>query len=292
MRELYRKERKRIFKEAKQVGTLYHFCTLKDFYKYISQDDILKPSGLFYNRRLKNNKAISMTRNPNLRLNTLRSFDVFMRIEIDGDKLSEVNKIIPYSAYGVSSPNPPDIDHDMDEMEEITDKPIKNFHKYILGFLIIIKSDEIEPIDLIAKYSSCPEERDYMYSLREYARRWGISPDKIVIKKDYMTITLPELIMSEYKDDIEKLSNDIYNQKFRLRDIDDNTLNDLLYNIANEDEDKFWSILSDLGGYYLSRDEKERLASIAVDVYGKVLGHILSDVDIEGIREVFGLYEY
>lgn len=292
MRELYRGTKKRIFKEAKQVGTLYHFCTLKDFNKYISQDDILKPSGLFYNRRLKNNNAISMTRNPNLRLDTLRSYDIILRIEIDGDLLSETNKVIPYSARGVSAPqsNSDVDDYDFDEMEEITNKPIKDFHKYIRGFLIIIKNNEIEPTDLISKYSSCPEERDYMYSLREYVRRWGISPNKVIIKKDNSTITLSKLIIAEYSDNIEKLSHDILYHKFHLRDIDDNTLYDLLYDIANNDEDKFWAIISDLGGYYLSRDEKERLSSIVINIEERLSEHKLNKDDIDGIREMFGLY--
>lgn len=291
MRELYRNTKKRIFKESKQVGVLYHFCSLKDFYKYINKDDVLKPSGLFYNRRIKNNNAISMTRNPNLRLDTLRSFDVILRIEIDGDLLSESNSVLPYSARGVSAPVLNDDDYDFDEMEEITDKPIKDFHKYIRGFLIIIKREDIEPSDLIDKYSSCPDERDYMYSLREYIRRWGISPDKIVIKKGNRTITLPELLLSEYKDDIEKLSADTYNQRFRIREIDDTSLFNLLYDIANKDEDKFWSILADLGNYRLSKDEREKLSDIAISVEEKLIGHKLTDYEIEGFRETFGLYD-
>lgn len=291
MRELYRNTKKRIFKESKQAGVLYHFCSLKDFYKYINKDDVLKPSGLFYNRRIKNNNAISMTRNPNLRLDTLRSFDVILRIEIDGDLLSENNRVLPYSARGVSAPVLNDDDYDFDEMEEITDKPIKDFHKYIRGFLIIIKREDIEPSDLIDKYSSCPDERDYMYSLREYIRRWGISPDKIVIKKGNRTITLPQLLLSEYKDDIEKLSADIYNQRFRIREIDDTSLFNLLYDIANKDEDKFWSILADLGHYRLSKDEREKLSDIAISVEEKLIGHKLNDDEIDGFRETFGLYD-
>ncbi len=80
--------------ESKNVGILYHFTTLSNFYLMVEQD---KP----FLRPIKNyvtlwNSVICCTRNYNMKSKQLRSQKRECRITLDGNKLSEKYKIKSY----------------------------------------------------------------------------------------------------------------------------------------------------------------------------------------------------
>lgn len=73
-------------KEAKQVGTIYHFTEAAKI------ESIIKT----YELRLGNENYISFTRNPNLPSSGhFNSFEYVVRLSFDGDKMSENLKISP-----------------------------------------------------------------------------------------------------------------------------------------------------------------------------------------------------
>lgn len=104
-----------IYKEAKQVGTLYHCTDVRGLYGII-KNNVLNPSS---------NGSISFARSRDSKINFI------VRICIDGDKLSNKKKIYPYQ----------DPDWYEDEMEERVDGSISNIKNYIL--MIDINSDSI-----------------------------------------------------------------------------------------------------------------------------------------------------
>ena len=223
---------KRYIKEAKQVGLLYHFCALKDVSKYIAPTDTLSPSGLFWNRRTKNTNTVSFSRNPNLRLNTLRSYDITVRFTVDGDKLSNNHKVMPYSAYGVSSPvlksaYVSDIpDYDIDEMEEIVVGPIKEFHKYILGVLVTVKKQDITKVELL-------DNSDFQVFLN-YVTTYNILRDTVEIIVQGEKYKLNNLLVSNL-DDIETIYKEIKNRDISVvKKLDSDTLFNLFYKIIHE----------------------------------------------------------
>lgn len=84
--------------EGKQVGTLYHVCTLKSLFKYILPKDELKSSGQHVNWLYGGNDVVSFTRDRFYIVSTDNTDDtVFIQLVIDGDKLSERYKIGPYN---------------------------------------------------------------------------------------------------------------------------------------------------------------------------------------------------
>lgn len=75
-------------REAKQVGTLYHFTTIANLHHIIHQD-------YPFDVRSKNGETISATRNPHLPMFNKHFKSCDVRIALDGDKISERHKIKP-----------------------------------------------------------------------------------------------------------------------------------------------------------------------------------------------------
>ena len=228
---------KRYIKEAKQVGLLYHFCALEDVAKYIAPTDTLSPSGLFWNRRTRNTNTVSFSRNPNLRLNTLRSYDITVRFTVDGDRLSNNHKVMPYSAYGVSFPVfksdyitalP---DHDFDEMEEIVIGPIKDFHKYILGILVTVKKQDITKVELL-------DNSDFQVFLN-YVTTYNIPRDTVEIIVQGEKYKLNNLLILNL-DDIETIYKEIKNRDMSVvKKLDTDTLSSL-FNLSTPEN--LWAL--------------------------------------------------
>ena len=121
--------------EAKQVGTLYHVCSLKDYLKYILPHDQLSSSGQYYNYLYGGNNYVSFTRDQKFVIDTRDeeySF-VFIQLVVDGDKLSENYKVAPYNdfAYTKGGKLKDNEDPTRREMEECVKGPIKNLSKYL-----------------------------------------------------------------------------------------------------------------------------------------------------------------
>lgn len=218
--------------ESKQVGKIYHFCTLTDVKKYICPTDTLESSKSFWNKLTKNVNTISFTRNPNLKLNTLRSFNIIVRFTVDGDKLSNNYKIMPYSAYGVSSPHfkgelqSEELDCDSDEMEEIAVKPIKNFHSYVLGIQLSVKEQNFTREDLL---------RDSGFQvLLDYIKEYNISSNNVEIILQGKTYKVNEILIPDISN-IERIFSAIKSGKIGfIENLDHDSLFNLFYKIIHE----------------------------------------------------------
>jgi hypothetical protein len=112
-------------KEAKQVGSLYHFTRTGELIE-ILKSNILRASDMWTtNDNLKPFNAF--TRNKNGW--DVGGFSTDVRITIDGDKLSDKYKIQPFN-----------MDYGVDEMEERVYKDIHNIKDYILDITINTKT--------------------------------------------------------------------------------------------------------------------------------------------------------
>lgn len=118
--------------EAKQVGTIYHVCSLKDYLKYILPNDELRASGKYYNFAYGGDDFVSFTRDKGFVLESRDDDTVLVQLVVDGDKLSENYKVRPYNdfAFGEDGEAKED-DFRKREMEECVRGPIKNISKYI-----------------------------------------------------------------------------------------------------------------------------------------------------------------
>lgn len=131
---------KLLFNERKSVGTLYHICDAKAFVKYVLPKDQLKASGEYTNHLYGGNKWISFSRNKNYTLehDLSQLSGVFVRLVIDGDKLSDKYKVRPYNdvQFDADSGDFLDVGDEQDvpayrEQEEAVRGPISNISRYI-----------------------------------------------------------------------------------------------------------------------------------------------------------------
>lgn len=143
--------------EGKQVGTLYHNCDITKFVKYIIPGDILKASGLYYNNISKSNTAVSFTRQRKVPLGVIDSLisdGVYVKITVDGDKISNRYKVFPYN--DLESIGEVD-DPVYREQEECVIGPIRNFSQYIKEISIIVRRQQaytkyMQYIDIVEEY--------------------------------------------------------------------------------------------------------------------------------------------
>ena len=113
---------------AKQVGTLYHLTNLTGM-TGILKSNSLKKSNLY--------DGISFTRNKMLNFYKSRNKNLFFKLIIDGDKLSENYKIHP-KQYITQKGIP------LFESEEfIESNEIKNISKYITGVAFVANNWEL-----------------------------------------------------------------------------------------------------------------------------------------------------
>ena len=121
--------------EAKQVGTLYHVCTLKAYLEWIVPKDTLQASGKYYNWVYDGDDYVSFTRDKYFVVGTksVQKSKVLVQLVIDGDKLSEHYKIGPYNdfVFGPDGEHVDGSDPKYREKEEAVKGPIKNLSKYI-----------------------------------------------------------------------------------------------------------------------------------------------------------------
>jgi len=131
---------KRLLKEAKQVGTLYHFTSF-DSLKSILQSNIIR--GSWGNEDVKG-KYVSTTRNKNLWKTdpNLGAEELQVALVLDGDKLSNKYKIRPY-AYEPYR----DLDRSGAEAEELIMLPtgvLPNIDQYLLGVSLLKKNSKMQ----------------------------------------------------------------------------------------------------------------------------------------------------
>ena len=123
--------------EGKQVGILYHVCTLHSYLKYILPTNQLKSSGNYTNYLYGGNEYVSFTRSKYFVVSTdeINSAAVLVRLVIDGNKLSNNYKIRSYNdmAYDAETG---EYNSSLDnfksrEFEEAVKGPIKNISSYV-----------------------------------------------------------------------------------------------------------------------------------------------------------------
>ena len=125
-------------KEGKQVGDLYHVCTLNAFVDHIIEDkdynngegseDNLHSSGKYTNDLLNTKDIVSFTRDSSFVVptDTTKNAPLLFQIVVDGNKLSEHYKIYPYQDLKWTKNDPK-----RSEKEEVVIGPITNFKSYI-----------------------------------------------------------------------------------------------------------------------------------------------------------------
>ena len=94
--------KKELVNEAKQVGKLYHVTTLDSLMQYIIPTDTLSSSGKYKNWILGGRTdVVSFTRDKRfvVKTNTNVMARVIYSFEVDGDKLSEKYRILPYNDF-------------------------------------------------------------------------------------------------------------------------------------------------------------------------------------------------
>lgn len=85
-------------KEAKQVGTIYHFTTIERLHDMIHQEHP-------FELKSHNESTISTTRNPQLPIHNKTFKDHGVRIALDGDKISEHHKVRPVAGLTDNAPD-------------------------------------------------------------------------------------------------------------------------------------------------------------------------------------------
>ena len=129
---------KLLYNEAKQVGILYHICTLDDYLRYILPNDTLSASGNYDNYLYGGNDYVSFTRDKHFVVSTdkVDSANILIRLVVNGDKLSERYKIGPYNDFAYSiidgEFDPSNDEAEFREKEEVVKGPIKSISKYII----------------------------------------------------------------------------------------------------------------------------------------------------------------
>jgi hypothetical protein len=127
--------------EGKQVGTLYHFTSLKNLLSIIQNNTLVASNTTdFIDKKIKV-QCISLTRTSNKKQFSIASESGCVLV-LDGDKLSNNYKITPYhdpNQYYFS-------DEEYDEMEERICKDILNLNKYIIKIILYKSTPEIESL--------------------------------------------------------------------------------------------------------------------------------------------------
>lgn len=209
--------------EAKQVGTIYHVCTLKAYLEWIAPKDMLQASGKYYNWVYGGDDYVSFTRDKYFVVGTksVQASKVLVQLVIDGDKLSENHKIGPYNDFAFG----PDGEHIDDgdaakyrEKEEACKGPIKNLSKYIKEIRIDAFDMDKSTLSQIRKAKLDGANVKYFHFIKGYQDRaftaWmkengikdGMSLNEVMPKfKEYINrAKIDELLFTHDMDDIEE----------------------------------------------------------------------------------------
>lgn len=91
-------------REAKQVGTIYHYTTVASLHNMLHSDEPFKMES-------RNSETISASRNPQLPVHNKNFSSCHVRIALDGDKISEHHKVKPVAGLADNSKNVFDLSH-------------------------------------------------------------------------------------------------------------------------------------------------------------------------------------
>lgn len=157
--------------EGKQVGMLYHVCTLESYIKYIQPTDILQSSGTFKNKLYNSRDYVSFTRNQRFIVRLSSNSNIRIQLVVDGNKLSENYKIAPYnywafplsyrdidSSFNSEENNAAGLVYDEPsnrQDEEAVKGPIKNLSRYLKEVRVdFVNEPDDKDIQLLERYKS------------------------------------------------------------------------------------------------------------------------------------------
>ena len=175
--------------EAKQVGNLYHVTTLEAVATHIAPKDTLKGSGRYKNWLLKGSTdVVSFTRDKNFVVSTRVNRQAFVLFDfcVDGDKLSEKHKIVPYNDLAYDQ-NTGKVDGvpilpKLFEYEEVVQSSIHPFSSYVKDVRFCASIYGLEEIEFINKdLQSC---KDYLtkFSIKSDVKlRSKFGSDRIIL---------------------------------------------------------------------------------------------------------------
>ena len=171
---------KLLLKEAKQVGILYHVCTLKAYLEWIAPDDTLQASGKYTNWVYGGTDIVSFTRDKYFVVGTqsVQNSKVLVQLVIDGDKLSEHYKIGPYNdmAFGKHGEHVEETPSDdgkyqpqkYREKEECVRGPIKNLSKYIKEIRLDVFDMDNSALSMIRRAKLDGQKTKYFHFIKGY----------------------------------------------------------------------------------------------------------------------------
>jgi len=173
-----------IVTEGKQIGTVYHFTTNESI-MMMTNEELLKQHGMEMFQFISHNNFISLTRNPRLAENLFghisKKRGYYVRLDIDGDKLSNKYKIKPIR--GVMTDDPPfnndnKVPLKWEENEELVIPKGKSLKMkpYIKSITFsgndkmfdIVKKRLDIPVYYERKFSNCNENREMFNCMDSY----------------------------------------------------------------------------------------------------------------------------
>jgi hypothetical protein len=146
-----------LLNEGKQVGTLYHFTNSESLSDILKNNTLEATYGDYgkTNHKAISGASISFTRSPN-RNNFPLAVDSDCVLVIDGNKLSNNYKIIPYSEQ----------EAEFDEMEErIYNKNIINLNKYLLKVVMFEDNKQVFGEDMWNECITLLKEKNIPYEI-------------------------------------------------------------------------------------------------------------------------------
>lgn len=279
--------------EAKQVGTLYHVCTLESYIKYIQPTDTLQASGTFKNKLYNNRNYVSFTRNQRFVIHLSSNSNIRIQLVVDGDKLSENYKIAPYN-YWAFPLSYRDIDSSSDseennaagfvydkpsnrQDEEVVKGPIKNLSRYLKEVRIdFVQVPNDKDIELLEKYKQQLNECVVYYPFI----RDSISKGYGVFTKLHAGDKIEDII-SYYKDDsnVEKEASALLKS---IKGLDYESASELLLHEAVRDYFQKYgeSTMRDLVNIYKRAFDTHSGKCDNVNVINTFKAIVNSDVDV------------
>ena len=220
----------KLVKEAKQVGTLYHVCTLDAYVKWIRPNDTLQASGKYTNWVYGGTDIVSFTRDQYFVVGTksVQQSAALVQLVIDGDLLSEHYKIGPYNDFafdrnGDHIEETPSDDGKFQpqknrEKEECVRGPIKNLSKYIKEIRLDVFDMNKGAISKIRKAKLDGQSVKYYHFIKAYQQKafteWakvngiknGMTLNEVMPKfKEYVNLEeFNEMLFSYDEDEIAK----------------------------------------------------------------------------------------
>jgi hypothetical protein len=184
-----------LLREAKQVGTLYHFTYAPDLLSILESNKLNASKTLGYsnidfrgraNNDLKTEPHVSFTRGNIAKnrdiINYSKARNLPVGLEVDGDKLSNNYAITPYSMFDVPKIDHPDGNYEYGtpgELEERVYSSISNLNQYLISILITKR--------IAAEYDR-EEFIDYINTIKQYGIpiKYFIFPNRESSEREFL----------------------------------------------------------------------------------------------------------